>query len=187
MPTLPKHFITPEEYLALEREAQTKSEYYNGEMFAMSGASDKHCQLAFRLSSLLGNHLRGRRCRGYTSDMRVQVPGAYVYPDLSVVCGQPQLADEEFDVLVNPTLVVEILSPTTEKWDRGRKSKLYRSIASLQEYVLISQEEPRVEVFRRSSPWEFDDADGLDAAVALSSIGFTLRLRDLYEDILTEA
>jgi Uma2 family endonuclease len=187
MSTLPKHFITPEEYLEIERKAETKSEYYRGEMFAMSGASMEHSELAFRLSALLSTHLRGRGCRGFTADLRIEVDAGYVYPDLSIVCDEPKLADDRFDVLLNPTMVVEILSPTTERWDRGKKSQLYRSISWLQEYVLISHDEPRVEVYRRGEPWTYHEASGMDATIELASICYTLRLRDLYEGIFSQA
>jgi Uma2 family endonuclease len=185
--TLPKHFITPEEYLELERKAETKSEYYNGEMFAMSGASAEHSRLTVRIGALLDRHLTGGHCVPFSADLRIQVTAGYVYPDLSVVCGEPKLADDQFDSLLNPTLVVEILSPSTERWDRGKKSKLYRSIPSLQEYVLISQEEPHVEIYRRGTPWVYDEAAGMDATIELTSIGYTLRLRDLYEGIVSGA
>jgi Uma2 family endonuclease len=185
--TLPKHFITPEEYLELERKAESKSEYYNGEMFAMSGGSMEHSQLAIRMGSLFDRQLRGRGCRICNADLRVQVETGYVYPDVSVVCGEPKVADNYRDVLLNPTLIVEILSPSTERWDRGKKSKLYRALPSLQEYVLIAQDEPHVEVYRRGLPWVYDEAAGMDGTIELTSIGFTLRLRDLYEGIVSEA
>jgi Uma2 family endonuclease len=187
MSTQPKHFITPEEYLEIERKAETKSEYYRGEMFAMSGASLEHSELAFRLNTLVGTHLRSRGCRGFTADLRIEVEAGYVYPDLSIVCGEPRLADDRFDVLLNPMVVVEILSPTTERWDRGKKSTLYRAIPSLQEFVLVSQDEPRVEVYRRGEPWTYHEAAGMDGTIEFASIGYTLRLRDLYSGIVAEA
>src|SRR5579883_1139367 len=154
--------VTPEEYLEIERKAEFKSEYYRGEVFAMSGASMEHSELAFRLNVLVGAHLRGRQCRGFTSDLRIEVAAGYLYPDLSVVCGEPKLADDRFDILLNPNLIVEILSPSTERWDRGKKSGLYRAIPSLQEYVLISQDEPHVEVYRRGEPWTYFEATGTE-------------------------
>jgi Uma2 family endonuclease len=187
MSTLPKHFITPEEYLEIERKAETKSEYYRGEMFAMSGATMEHTELEVCLGGLLGQHVRHRSCRTCSANLRVQVAEGYVYPDLSIVSGQPRLADGQFDVLLNPTVIVEILSPSTERWDRGKKSMLYRAIPSLQEYVLVSQDQPLVEVYRRGEPWTYHEASGMDATVELTSIGYTLRLRDLYEGIVAEA
>lgn len=188
MSTLPKHFLTPEEYLEIERKAETKSEYYNGEMFAMSGASRQHCQLGFRLNALLGNNLRNP-CRGFTSDMRVRVtPVLYAYPDLTVACDDPQFVDDQFDTLLNPTFLVEILSPSTGAWDRGKKSQWYRTLPSLQEYLIIAQDAPEITLYRRTSAgWTVIDAIGIDESVELTSIGYTLRLRELYHGILADA
>lgn len=189
MSTLPKHFVTPEEYLEIERKAETKSEYYRGEMFAMSGASRKHCRLASRLNSLLEAHLRPRGCEVYTADMRIQVsPTAYTYPDLTLVCGEPRFVDDVFDTLINPTLLAEILSPSTQAWDRQRKSQWYRAIPSLADYLMIAQDSPAVTLYRRGTAgWTVLDAAGMDASIELASIAYTLRLRDLYEGILSEA
>ena len=126
MSTLPKTPLTAAQYLEIERKAEFKSEFFHGEMFAMSGGSRAHSGLAFRLTVLIGQHLQGKGCTGFTSDMRVLVEetGLYTYPDLSVVCGAAKFADAEMDTLVNPTLLVEILSPSTEQYDRGTKVKL---------------------------------------------------------------
>ena len=147
MSTLAKPFLSPEEYLEIERQAEGKNEYYNGEIFAMSGVSRRHDRINFQLTFLIAQHLRGKRCDGFTAGMRVlAIPsGLYTYPDLSVGCDEPQFADPHVDTLTNPTLLVEILSPSTENYDRGKKAKLYRAIPSLQELLLISQDsyEPR--------------------------------------------
>jgi len=129
---LPKRSITAEEYLEIERKAEFKSEFYRGEMFARSGGSRKHSQLPFQLTALIGPHVLTRGCEGHTSDMRVllEESGFYTYPDLSVVCGAPKFADTHMDTLVNRTLLVEVLSPSTEEYDRGTKVKLYRAIPS---------------------------------------------------------
>jgi len=189
MSTLPKHFITPEEYLEIERKAETKSEYYRGEMFAMSGASRYHSRLTTRLSKLIGNHLDERRCELHIAGMRVRVSqAAYCYPDLCVVCGDPQFADNEFDTLLNPNLLIEILSPSTAGWDRTRKAQWYRAIPSLQEYLLVEQDEPAITLYRRTTAgWTVIDVSGIDGEIELFSIAYTLRLRDLYEGILSEA
>jgi Uma2 family endonuclease len=189
MSTLPKHFITPEEYLEIERKAETKSEYYKGAMFAMSGVSRSHSRLTTRLSKLIGNHLDEQRCEMHIADMRVRVsPVAYCYPDLAVVCGEPKFADNEFDTLLNPNLLVEILSPSTAGWDRGRKAQLYRAIPFLQEYLIIGQEAPEITLYRRTTAgWTVIDASGMDREVELLSIGYSLRLRDLYQGIVSEA
>src|SRR5438045_922734 len=130
MSTLPKTPMTAEEYLEIERKAEFKSEFYQGEMFAMSGGSRKHSALAFRLAALLGEHIQGKGCEGFTSDLRVLVAesGLYTYPDLSIVCGGAVFADRQMDTLLNPTLLVEVLSPSTKDYDRGTKAKLYREI-----------------------------------------------------------
>ena len=190
MSSLPKHLLTPEEYLELERKAEYRSEYYGGEMFATSGASRRHSRLGFQLNILIGEHLRNRPCEGYTNDMRVLVEsnGLYTYPDLTVACGEPRFADDTFDTLLNPTLIVEILSPTTEDFDRGKKSHWYRSIPSLQEYLILAQDVAEATLYRRQSggPWSVLDFTGLDAAIELTSIGYALRLRELYAGILEE-
>jgi len=191
MSTQPKTFITPEEYLELERKAEYKSEYYNGEMFAMSGTSLKHNTIAMQLYGLVGQHLRGKKCRAYPSELRVLVApsGLYTYPDLVVVCGAPQLTDAYNDTLVNPTLVAEILSPSTENYDRGNKAKLYREIPSLRELLLISQDCFDVELYQRrdDGSWSLFDAVGLDASVHLTSIDCTLRLAELYENVVADS
>jgi Uma2 family endonuclease len=191
MSTLPKTFVTPEEYLELERKAEYKSEYCNGEIFAMSGASRKHDVIAMQLHMLVAQHLRGKKCRSHTSDMRVLVAssGLYTYPDLSATCDEPQYADAHVDTLLNPTLVVEIVSPSTEGYDRGKKASLYRAMPSLKELLLIAQEEYAVQLYRRQEDgrWIVLDAAGLDAAVELTSIGCTLQLGELYENVITPA
>ncbi len=187
MSTLPKTFVSPEEYLERERKAEYKSEYYNGEMFAMSGVSRKHDDIATELHFLIAQHLRGRSCRWHTSDMRVLLPsGDYTYPDVSVVCGERKFADSHFDTLTNPTLLVEILSPSTESYDRGQKARLYRAIPSLRELLLISQESYDVELYRRQEggSWALYEASGLDGTIELASIGYTLKLRDLYATVI---
>jgi Uma2 family endonuclease len=189
MSTPPKHFITAEEYLEIERKAETKSEYYRGEMFAMSGASREHCRLASRLNSLLEPHLRQRGCEVYVADMRVRVsPAAYTYPDVTVVCGEPEFADGVFDTLLNPTFLAEILSPSTGAWDQERKAQWYLALPSLSDYLMVAQDAPAVTLFRRTTAgWTVIDVSGMDGEIELFSIGYTLRLRDLYEGIVSEA
>lgn len=155
----------------------------------MSGASRRHCRVGARLTSLIEHHLRGRGCEVYTPDMRVLVEsaGLYTYPDLSIACGEPRFADDAFDSLLNPTLLVEILSPSTSGYDRNQKSKWYRTIPSLREFLVLAQDAPDATLYRRAADgaWSVIDAAGTDAAVELVSIGYILRLRDLYEGILT--
>src|SRR5947208_11419299 len=129
----PKPGITPEEYLAIDHKAEYKSEYFNGEMLAMSGASEQHVSIVANVMYLLVGQLKRRPCKAYSSDMRVKVSptGLYTYPDVIVVCGQPQFADEQKDTLLNPTLIVEVLSESTKDYDRGEKFEHYRTLASL--------------------------------------------------------
>jgi Uma2 family endonuclease len=187
MPTLP-NFVTPEEYLERDRKAEYKSEYYNGEVFAMSGVSRTHDRINTQLAFLIEQHLRGKKCEAFSSNMRVLAvsSGLYTYPDLAVASEEPQFTDPHIDTLTNPTLLAEILSPTTEAYDRGQKAKLYRAMPSLRELLLISQERYDVELHRRQADggWVLIDAGGLDASIALESIGYNLSLRDLYEKVL---
>src|ERR1035441_2998811 len=142
MATPPKTFLTPEQYLEIERKAEFRSEYYGGEMFAMSGARRGHNLIAWNLAGELRQQLRERPCEAYQHDMRVRVStaGLYAYPDTVIVCGEPQFLDETQDTLLNPTVIVEVLSPSTEAYDRGDKFELYRAIPSLTYYLLVSSE-----------------------------------------------
>jgi len=190
MSTLPNGPLTAEEYLEIERKAEFKSEFYRGEMFAMSGGSRKHSRLSVRLNAFFEQHFEGRACENYNSDIRVLVEetGLYTYPDLSVVCGAPKFADAQVDTLTNPTLLVEVLSPSTEEYDRGTKVKLYRAIPSLRECLLVSQDAPEVELYRleMEDVWKIVVAKGPNASVELKSIDYTLRLWDLYRGVFAE-
>jgi Uma2 family endonuclease len=185
MASLPNHFLTPEEYLALEREAACKSEYYGGEMFAMSGASHEHNTIAGNLFSELRQQLRARRCFAYTGDMRVFVEkaGTYTYPDVTVACAEPRFTDDHVDTLRNPAFLAEVLSPSTESHDRGFKARQYRTIESLQQYALIAQDRMHVELYTRgdAGQWILTETAGPNGAVDLSSIGCRVTLADLYE------
>jgi Uma2 family endonuclease len=186
MSTAARRSITAEEYLAAERQATERHEYVNGAVFAMVGASRAHNLVAGNVFAELRAQLRGRPCETYTTDMRVKVArtGLYTYPDVVVVCGQPELEDDHVDTLLNPTLIVEALSPPTERYDRGDKFAHYRRLPSLAEYVLVAQHRPAVERFvRQENGWLLDAAAGLDATVTLESLGCTLALRDVYERV----
>jgi len=185
--TQPKPFLTPEQYLEIERKAEFKSEYYQGEMFAMAGGTRPHSRLAANLLRDLGNDLRGGRCEIYTSDMRVRVSatGLYTYPDVTVVCGEPRLLDPRNDTLLNPTFIAEILSPSTEGFDRGRKFEHYRSIESLSEYLLVAQDRVHADLYTRQPDgrWLLSEAGRLEDTLELASIGCRLSLADLYEKV----
>src|SRR5258708_7041035 len=181
---------SPEEYLALERAAEFKSEYLNGEIYAMSGGSPEHSTVGVNVSAEIHSQLKGKPCQAFSNDMKVRtsLQGLYSYPDLSVVCEQPRFHDEERDVLLNPIVIVEVLSPSTEAYDRGRKFAKYQQIKSLQNYVMISQDEPRVELYVRqpNDDWLLTVAKGLDASIALPAIDCVLLLADVYDRIRFE-
>jgi Uma2 family endonuclease len=187
MTVAPKTYLTPEEYLVRERLAEIKSEYYDGETFAMSGGSKEHSLIAGNVITELNLQLRERPCEVHTGDMRVQVAveGPYTYPDATVVCGEAQFTDAEVDTLVNPTVIIEVLSPTTEDWDRGGKFERYQRIASLQGYVVIAQDRPRVEHFARQAEgeWLLTVTTEPDGVVSLPSIACTLALREVYRKV----
>jgi Uma2 family endonuclease len=183
-------YISPEEYLRRERLAEYKSEYLNGEIFAMTGASRQHNRITINISSSLNQQLRGRPCEVYAVDMRVKVraSGLYTYPDVAVACGEPQFEDDFVDTLVNPTLLIEVLSQSTERYDRIAKTSYYRTIDSLMEHLLVAQNEVRVEQYSREAndQWLLTEHLALDSAVNLPSIGCTLTLSDVYERIIFE-
>jgi Uma2 family endonuclease len=181
-----KKRYTPEEYLALERQAEFKSEYLDGSIFAMAGARREHNLIAWNLSGEIRAQLKNRPCEGYTSDMRVLVSqtGLYTYPDVTVVCGQAAFLDENQDTLLNPTVIVEVLSPTTEKYDRGKKFGHYRRLASLREYVLVAQDEVLVERYvRQGDDWLLTDLRSMDDTLRLTSIDCQVALREVYARI----
>jgi Uma2 family endonuclease len=178
--------FTPQEYLALERKSETRNEYYNGEIFAMAGASREHNLIVGNLLRDIGNQLEDRPCESYPSDMRVSIEatGLYTYPDVSVVCGEPRFQDREVDTLLNPTVIVEVLSPSTEAYDRGDKFRHYRRIDSLREFVLISQDRMMVERYtRRGNDWVLSDLTDPDQVLKLESIGCQIPLDRIYAKI----
>lgn len=186
MATAALNHYTPEEYLALERNAEFKSEYVDGRILAMTGASVAHNLIAGSIQAELRSRFRGGPCRAFIADVRVQIAGGhrYAYPDVMAVCRQPEFIDGVLDTLTNPVLIVEVLSPSTEVYDRGEKFTHYRSIDTLQEYVLIAQDRPVAERFvRHGDFWLFSALSGLDASLELTSVGCTIPLRDIYENV----
>ncbi|WP_437830330.1 Uma2 family endonuclease [Sorangium sp. So ce1153] len=175
--------LSPEEYLALERASEQKHEYANGEIFAMSGCSREHSLLAGSVQRELGNALLERPREVHTSDMRVKIPstGRYVYPDASVVCGDPVFEDAEVDTLMNPNVIVEVLSDSSEAYDRGDKFAQYRSVPSITDYVLVSQKAVRIEHFQRQPDgrWLLSIL-GPGAQLALESIGVVIEVDRVY-------
>ena len=183
----PVQRLTAKEYLALERAAEFKSEFYDGEVFAMAGGSAMHSLIGTNATIEIGNKLRGRPCRPFNSDLRVRPPGIpfYTYPDVSVVCGPLEFDDEQEDTITNPSLLVEVTSPATEGYDRGAKFRLYSRMASLREYLVISQSEPSLDLFIRqdSNEWLLRSASGIDSSLILPMLGVTLSLKEIYAGV----
>jgi Uma2 family endonuclease len=191
MPAQPQiAYITPEEYLAIEREAEYKSEYFNGEIFAMSGASPEHNQIVTNIVGELYAQFKKRPCRVYANDIRVKVSttGLYTYPDVVAMCDKPRFDDEQKDTLLNPTVIIEVLSDSTANYDRGEKFKHYRSLDSLVEYILIAQDECHIEHYVRqaNNQWLLSEIHDLPETIELSSINCHLALSDVYDKVEIE-
>lgn len=177
---------TPEEYLVRERKAQYRSEFVDGRVYAMAGASRAHNLVAGNVFAELRAQLRGKPCEAYVSDMRVKVSrtGLYTYPDVVAVCGEPRFEDAHVDTLLNPTLVVEVLSGSTEGYDRGEKFSHYRRLESLREYALVTRDRVRVEHFaRHGEHWMLTEISDPEGALALPSLDCTVALRAVYERV----
>lgn len=195
MSDAPKRKLTPAEYLAIEKTAAFKSEFFDGEMFplhrdapvGMAGASRPHNRINENLSVEVGSRLKGGTCQSFSRDQRVLVDrtGLYTYPDLLIVCGQVETADGDDDTITNPRVVVEILSPSTERYDRTTKFRHYQQLPSVQEYVLVSQSEPLCERFTRQADgqWGFTSFVGLTAVLALTSVPAQVPLADIYAGV----
>lgn len=187
MPVVQQLTLDPATYLQQERKATEKNEYLNGQVYAMAGASREHNQLVFNLAGLLHGQLRGSPCSAYVNDMRVRSHSteAYFYPDLTVVCDDAEFEDEEMDTLLNPVLIIEVLSPSTEGYDRGAKFAHYRRMESLREYVLIAQDRYSIERYIRddSGHWVLSEANTPASVVDLTSIGCHLQVDEVYEKI----
>lgn len=189
---LPAQFLpvfTPGQYLQLERASEIRHEFLDGVMYAMAGESRDHSRICFNLAAVIGAQLREKQCEGFSPNMKVRAGtgGLYAYPDL-MVCGQAKFHDDQGDVLLNPTVIFEVLSPSTEKYDRGEKLRRYRNeIDSLQDYVLVSQDRLRVECHHRESneTWSSSEVTGLEAVLTLQSIGCQIPLSEVYRN--TEA
>lgn len=195
MTAVPVSRYTPEEYLALERVSEVRHEFYRGERFVMAGASEAHNLIADNVTFGLREQLRDKGCRAYSSDMRVRVQpnGLYTYPDVAVACPPIEFADETRDTLLNPQVIVEVLSKSTEKFDRSKKFVLYRELTSLKQYVLVSQSEARVDSYVRQADgvaWLMVPSTGLEATLDFPTVGCKLSLADVYRDVdfaLTQA
>jgi Uma2 family endonuclease len=186
--TMPaRRFFTPDEYLIIERRAEFKSEYLDGEIFAMPAATLANNQITGNLLMELGQQLRGKPIQPFVSNMRVGVTprGPYFYPDVLVVCGKPQLRDNTKDCLMNPVVIVEVISPSTETYDRTQKFSSYQRIATLTDFLLVSQIEPRIEDYTRQANggWLLNTITGMDSKLSVSSIGCDLLSARVYEQV----
>lgn len=184
----PKALLTEAEYLAIERRAEFRSEFHEGEMFAMGGASRRHNRIVTNLVTALDNQLRERPCNVYSNDMRVKIPatGLFTYPDVVVTCGRELFADSEQDTLLNSDVIFEVLSRSTEAYDRGKKFEHYQSIVSLSTYVLVAQDASRVEQYVKREDgraWIYTEAHGVDAVVGIEAIECDLKLEDGYAKV----
>lgn len=187
MATVPANYISPEEYLERERKAETRSEYVRGEIFAMAGASIRHGRIISNLIRELGNRLVEGPCEVFSTDLRLAVnaAGMYTYPDVMVVCGDPVTIDKHHDTIVNPVVIIEVLSDSTKNYDRGQKFQYYRMLPALKEYVTVSQDEVHVERHVRGSAgeWTLMEFGKLEDALELQSIDVALPLAEIYRRI----
>ena len=184
MSAAPTPFLTPKQYLEIEEKAKFKSEYWDGQMYARAGGTPRHSEAGTRFAASVINRL-GDGCGVFNSDLRLRdsEDGLYTYPDISIVCGEPEYGESH--TLTNPTVLVEVLSPSTEASDRGFKFERYQHLESLREYVLISQEKPRVETYLRQpdGSWRYQSVEGLHTSVTLRSIGIEVPLSEIYRGI----
>jgi Uma2 family endonuclease len=191
MASQPNVFLTAEEYLDLEEKAEYKSEYMDGEMLAMAGATPEHDTIAANVVIYLGTQLKGTPCKVHTSDMRVALsPGnAYLYPDVSICCKDAQYIRGGTASLLNPVVIIEVLSPSTEIYDRRKKFSKYKGIASLKEYVLVSQDEVLVERYARqpNGDWMYSSLSSLDDSLKLTAVPAVLKLGDVYDRVFPAA
>ncbi len=184
---VPKYnFISPEEYLAMERTSEEKHEYFYGYVQAMSGARLAHNQIAVNLYSKIGSYLEGKECQILPSDMRVSTPSheTYMYPDAQIVCGEPQMEDDRFDTLTNPSVIIEILSASTQHIDKGRKFFFYCQIPSLKEYIMIDSKKRFIQIATRQQDdlWKFEDLNEANTALIIQSIQLSISMNDIYRN-----
>lgn len=187
MQTKPTNIITEEEYLEMERNSEVKHEYYDGEIFAMAGASERHNLIVANVIGELRNKLKKSPCRVYPSDMRLKIEeaGLYTYPDVMVICDKTEFTDNRNDTVVNPEVIIEVLSDSTENYDRGKKFGNYRRLASLKEYVLISQDVKKIEKFCRieDEKWIYSETDENRPEIILESLNCELSHEEVYDKV----
>ena len=191
MSTQPQPFLTPEQYLEIERKAEFKSEYYRGEMFAMAGGSYRHSRIIANMTVAFSLSLAASDCDVVTQDLRVATSpdGLYCYPDLIVVCGQPEFLDAQQDTLTNPLIIVEVLSPSTAGYDRGARFEIYRAISSLSDYIIVAQDRVHIEVHSRQPDgrWMLAESGSLDDTIRVPSVLIDLPVSDIYRRVAFES
>ena len=189
-PAVKYNFVSAEEYLAAERVALEKHEYYQGEIFAMSGALHGHNEIFSNLFVDIGAKLKGKNCKPYGSDLRIHIPKntLFTYPDITIICGKMDLTDDHFDTATNPSVIIEILSKSTRNYDKGEKFTLYRDIQTLQEYILVDTEKLHVERHIRNADntWQLTDFKSLEDSVTIPSIDVSVSLKDIYDGVTFE-
>lgn len=187
MTAQPRQYISEEAYLAFERASMSKHEYYDGRIYAMTGAKEPHNLISGNLVAALHPQLRRKPCRVYSSDMRVKIikTGLNTYPDVVVNCGQPQFTDNVRDTITNPIVIIEILSASTERYDRGMKFQHYRTIDTFRDYLLVAQDQHHVEHFSRQEGglWVLQEATDVSSKIYIPSIDCTLKVEDIYEKV----
>jgi Uma2 family endonuclease len=181
----PKYnYITPDEYLEIERESEEKHEYYDGFVIAMSGARLRHNQIEANIIGIIVNYLSNKECQVLPLNMRVSTPNrdAYMYPDATIVCGEPELEDDKFDTLLNPSVIFEIRSPSTQKYDTGYKLLHYKNIPSLKEYIMVDTGKRFVQIVKKQADgaWRFEDIDDTAGNLFIQTIGLNILFDDLY-------
>jgi Uma2 family endonuclease len=186
-PAVKFNYISPEEYLEQEIAATEKHEYYQGEIFAMSGASKEHNEIFSNLFGEIANKLKGKGCKPYGSDFRVHIPknSLYTYPDIIIVCGEPELTDDKFDNVTNPSVIIELLSKSTRNYDKGEKFTLYRDIDSLKEYILVDTEKMHIEKHIRNADnsWQLTDYRLPENQIFIDTVQISLLLKDIYDGV----
>lgn len=180
-------FITEQEYLDAERVSLDKHEYYKGEIFAMSGASISHNEISANTIYELKRKLKGKTCRPYSSDLRIHIPSnsLYTYPDLSIICGEPETTNDNFDTVTNPTVIIEILSKSTKNYDLGQKFELYRQIKTLKEYILIDSESIKVLKYVKNddNTWLLSEKNQINDILKIDAVDIEINLSDIYDSL----
>ncbi len=181
------NYVSPTDYLIIEQAAKDKHELHQGRVVAMAGASLAHNEIVSNVFGVIKSFLKGNSCRIYPSDLRIHIPSSdsFTYPDLSIVCGKPEMLDGQFDTITNPTVILEVMSPSTEQYDRGTKFFYYMQIPSLKEYILISSSNLYIQTASKQTDgsWKFDEITDNNASLSIQTIGNTIGVNEIYENV----